>query len=261
MTENKSTDEIDLMELFVNGYGALKKNLLLFILFPLAGVGIALLIAFNSKDKFASTMMVSTKLLTHTEAKFIVEQLAQADSIPGLSEDIRSKIVSLRFNVENQVDPEGEVYFRLNAEVRNPSVFQDIQTVCTAYINDSEPVKRNREDQILKNKELIQKINQEIAAMELVKEQSDSRAMATYINPSALYSKTIELYEQRIGYEIALQRIKSLNIVKGFDSLIKDARISKVIAAAIGGICGLLIVVTILFLQYFNAYMQKLHAK
>jgi uncharacterized protein YacL len=103
---------------------------------------------------------------------------------------------------------------------------------------------------------MIAKIDNEIAAMDQVKQKTD--AMASYVDPSELYAKTVELFRIRTESEIKLKNINTVHVAKGFGSLIKDARLSKMLAAAIGLALGFVIAILLLFIKFFNDYNRAL---
>jgi uncharacterized protein YacL len=49
-----------------------------------------------------------------------------------------------------------------------------------------------------------------------------------------------------------------VHVAKGFGSLIKDARLSKMLAAAIGLALGFVIAILLLFIKFFNDYNRAL---
>lgn len=257
MSQLQNSDEIDLMELLARGYASFKRNIFLFILIPLAGAGIALGFSYTSKEKFSSSMMVETELLTPNEAKFIVEELKKTDSIPGLKR-YTSELLGLRFQVEdNETSGGKEVYLRITATVTTPAIFPSLEEVLIRYLNDTRPVRRNRTVREAFLKSMITEIDEEIAAMDKIKQQTDTRTMSNYVAPADLYAKTVEIYEQRNEFEMELKEIQSVHIVKGFQSLVKDARMSKAMLAIIGFIIGFLVVVVIMFVRYFNNFYKS----
>jgi tetrahydromethanopterin S-methyltransferase subunit F len=246
------------MELLARVYRAIKRNLLLFTVLPVTGVIFTLSLAYNSSDKFSSSMMITTDLLSEQEAKFIFDELEKADSIPGLSSEERKKLLGLNFEVAQgeQNDKSKRVYLKVTAIVTDPTIFPSLEKTVVLYINSVDPVVRSRKDQELFYKQMIAKIDNEIAAMDQVKQKTD--AMASYVDPSELYAKTVELFRIRTESEIKLKNINTVHVAKGFGSLIKDARLSKMLAAAIGLALGFVIAILLLFIKFFNDYNRAL---
>ena len=117
MTKKMNSDEIDLMELLARVYRAFKRNLLLVIILPVSGVIFTLSLAYNSGDKFSSSMMITTDLLSANEARFIFDELEKADSVPGLSSEEKKKLLGLNFDVDQgeQIDKTKQVYLKITA--------------------------------------------------------------------------------------------------------------------------------------------------
>jgi hypothetical protein len=268
MTQKTVSGEIDLMELLAKGYRAVKANLLVFIILPLAGLVLMFSLSFRSGNKYASSMMITTNLLSENEAKFIFEELGRADSIPGLSEEESKKLVSLKFEVEKGLsigtnDPKlasnGQmVYLKIIANVTDPSVFPAIEKKLIAYLNNVGPVMQNRKNLEIFYKSVIQKIDHEIAAMDQIK-SSDKNALANYVDPANLFAKTVELYKERVDNEVKLKNIESVQVAKGFGSLIKDSKMPKVIVAMVGLLMGLALATFLMFVRYFNSYNRSLN--
>lgn len=258
MTKKIHSDEIDLMELLARVYRAIKRNLLLFTVLPVTGVIFTLSLAYNSSDKFSSSMMITTDLLSENEAKFIFDELEKADSIPGLSSEEKRKMLGLNFEVEQgeQNDRSKRVYLKVTAIVKDPAVFPSLEKTVVRYINSVDPVVRSRKDQELFYKQMIAKIDNEIAAMDQIKQKTD--AMASYVDPSELYAKTVELFRIRTESEIKLQNINTVHVAKGFGSLIKDARLSKLLVAIVGLGLGFVIAILLMFIKFFNDYNRAL---
>lgn len=258
MTKKIHSDEIDLMELLARVYRAIKRNLLLFTVLPVVGVIFTLSLAYNSSDKFSSSMMITTDLLSENEAKFIFDELEKADSIPGLSGEEKKKLLGLSFEVaqSEQSDKSKRVYLKVTAIVTDPTIFPALEKTVVLYINSVDPVVQNRKDQELFYKQMIAKIDNEIAAMDQVKQKTD--AMASYVDPSGLYAKTVELFKIRTESEIKLQNIHTVHVAKGFGSLIKDARMSKLLVAIVGLMLGFVIATLLLFIKFFNDYNRAL---
>jgi hypothetical protein len=261
MTQKTQSDEIDLMELLARVYRAIKHNLLIFTILPIAGMIFTISMAYNSDDKFSSSMMITTDLLSINEAKFIFDELEKADSIPGLSSEERENLFALNFDVEQgeqQNDKAKTVNLKVTAIVKDPKTFPSLEKEIVQYLNSVDPVIRNRRDQQIYYKQMIEKIDSEIAFMDQIKKQTDSKSMASYVDPSDLYAKTVDLFKIRTESEIKLNNIQSVHVAKGFGSLIKDAKTPKLIVAIVGFVGGLVIATLLLFIKFFNDYNKAL---
>lgn len=259
MSRQQTSGEIDLMELLAKAYRVFLKNILLFIIIPLLCIGIALLLTYNAAKKFSSSMMVTTTLLTENEGRFIFEELGKSDSIPGLDRQNGINLVGLKFGIESATgSPEREVYLKITATVKDPALFPFLEGVVVNYLNNTRPVRRARESKELFYKNMIREIDSEIAGMNKIKEQTDTRSMAAYLSPSDLYAKTVELYEKRSDYELKLKDINTVHVVKGFQSLVKDVNLSKSLAVIIGFLAGTMLALFIVFIRYFTGYYKSM---
>jgi hypothetical protein len=104
---------------------------------------------------------------------------------------------------------------------------------------------------------MIRKIDGEIAAMDQIKSEISSKVQATYLSPADLFANTVSLYKEKTAYELKLQEIKNVHLVKGFDSLTTDAKMSKVLVVLIGFVTGLFVLFLLLFLKFFINYFSQ----
>jgi hypothetical protein len=266
--DKKQPDEIDLMELLAKAYRSIKRHMVLFIALPVTGAALALVISFNAKDQYSSSMMISTDLISRNEAEFIVKELSAADSLPGLTTKEAERLLNLKFTVESKIEKialrnevviDREVVFlKITAEVRDPSIYPSLETKLIHYMNTIEPVVQNRKRQEFLHRKMITKIDSEIVKLDNIRRQADNKTIAGYMNPASLYAKTVELYEDRTQREIRLQDLAGVHLTKGFGSLMKDSRMSRVVICGMGIIGGLFLFVVIMFVQFFNRYNRSL---
>jgi hypothetical protein len=259
----KGSDEIDLMELLARGYRGIKNNILLFITLPLAGISIALLIFYITGESYASSMMVTTDLISASESKFISEELDNESTMLGLTLDEAKKVKSITFKIEKEAPPLTKleireyreyVFFAITAEVSDPAIFPILEKKILVYLDSLEPVIEKREREKSLNLRMIEKIDQEIAMMDNIKTHVDSKVITSSTDPSNLFAKAVELFQDRTEREIRLKEIESVHLTKGFSSLIKDAKIAKSVYVAIGFVGGMVVFVLIMFVRFFNRY-------
>jgi hypothetical protein len=263
------SDQIDLMALLAKAYRGIKRNLVLFVALPAVGVGLALVISFNAKDQYSSSMMISTDLISKQELEFIIDALAAADSImPGLTAEEARQLTGLRFTVENKIEhialrkdvsvDHEIVFLQITAHVTDPQIFPSLERKILRYINTIEPIVQNRRRQEFLNREMIAKIDSEISKLNGISREPTSKAMAGYINPASMFAKTVELFEDRTEREARLRDVASVHLTKGFGSLMKDAKLPRTIICILGFMGGLFLFVLIMFAQYFNQYNRSL---
>ena len=258
MEKNVNAGEINLLELGARFLDALRKNLILTILLPLAGLIAAFLFSYQSKNAFQSGMLIETSLLSERECEFLFNELNKVDDeFPGITPEIATHIKKLRYEVikANGTTPsDGNVYLQVTAVVSQKNILPPLEGLSVKFINESEPVIRHRREREQFYSAMIMKINTEIAAMETVKNNVDSHAQANFLDPSELYKATVALYKEKTEYEIKLEESGSIHLVKGFESLTIDAKLNKIIVALIGLLLGFVILSLLLFVKFFIGY-------
>lgn len=262
MDKAVKTGEIDLLELGARFLEALRQNLILTLFLPIAGLVIALVTSYKSKDLFQSGMLIETSLLSDKECEFLFNQLNQASEFPGITPEIAAHLEKLHYEViknetNNITTTDKSVYLQVTATVSQKSIFPPLEGLIVKFIDQSEPVVRHRKDRERFYSSMILKIDSEISAMDDVKRQVKGNVQATYLNPSELYKTTVALYKDKTEYEIKLQEVKNVHLVKGFDSLTIDAKASKLIVALVGFLAGFALLSLIIFIRFFISYYNR----
>lgn len=253
------SEEVNLLDLIAGFLATLKRNLLLTILFPLAGMLVALAVSYNSRDLFESSLLVETSLLSENECQFLFDQLNKVGTIPGLTNEEEQKLSGFSFKVYKTATDdelnEKSIYIETTARVSDRNVFPVLQNALMNVINSYPPIARHRSEREKYYGDMITKIDLEIQAMENVKKQVAGDVQATYLNPSELYANTVQLYRDKLIYELRRNQIKSVHLVKGFDTLTVDARSGPLLAVIVGFIIGVAILCVVLFVQYLARYL------
>jgi hypothetical protein len=254
------SEEVDLLDLLASFLAALKRNLIFTIGLPLLGMLIALAVSYKSKDLFESALLIETSLLSENECNFIFNQLNKVGSIPGLSDQERNQVAWFRFELLKgtaaniATDPKEEsLFMEVTARVYDKEVFPSLEKAVVRIINENPSVVRHRIERERFYGEMIRKIETEISSMEKVKAVSDNN-VANYINPAELYAGSVELYREKVLFEIRRDQIKSVQLIKGFDSLTIDAKLSRVVVAIIGFSIGFACLCIFLFVRFFIRY-------
>lgn len=255
------SEEVGLLDLFAGAFTTLKKNVTLAIAIPLVGIASGVYYYLSSSNSWESSILMETSLLSLQEAKFLFEQLEKSRLLPGLEEDQQQKVKMLSFEVFDQNEKvnslnERTVYLQVTARVSEKEVFQPLQQALLNIVNTSSPVLRHRTERTSFYDKLISKIDEEINAMEKVKGQIPGETQATYLNPSLLYSQTVELFREKMTLEIRKEDVASVHLIKGFNTLTFDRKPSFIIPVAVGFVVGLLLLSIILFLKFFASYFR-----
>jgi hypothetical protein len=253
------SEEVNLLDLFASFLAALKKNLVLSILMPVIGLVIALVVSYKSRDQFESSMLIETSLLPENECEFLFEQLNKVGTIPGLTVEERKQLAGFKFAIKNDAATtdnnlnETSLYLEVTARVYNQDLFPPLEKAVLKVVNENSSVVRRRNERDKFYGQLIQEIDKEINSMEKIK-QDVGNNIAHYINPSELYATTVNLYKEKLQYEIRRDQIKTVHLIKGFDSLTIDAKQNKIVVAIVGFAIGFAALCAFLFIQFFVRY-------
>ena len=265
------SEEVNLLDLLASFFAALKRNLVLTILLPIIGVVIALAVSYKSRDLFESSLLIETSLLSENECRFLFDQLNKVGTIPGLTNEERSQLAGFEFQVikndipasqDNMALNEKSLYLEVTARVYNQQVFPSLQKAVLRVVNENSSVVRHRAEREKFYGEMIRRIEEEISSMEQIKKQVTANVQATYLNPSDLYATTVQLYRDKIQFEIRREQIASVHLIKGFDSLTIDAKLSRLFVVMLGLSIGFSALCLFLFIQFFLRYFtvyEKTH--
>lgn len=258
MENTTSSREIDLLQVLAKFYRALKKNKIVVILCLLCGLAGGLLLSNYSKDPVKASMMIVTDLLSENEIKFLADQFAKADTIPGITADQKILIKEITFEVKSEdvLGKSPNVSLQLTATVFDSKVLIPLQNSVVNFLNHAEPTIRKKENKKEFYVNMIRKIDSELAALDNVKSQIDNKAKATFLDPSDLFTKSVELYDKKVLYKIALDELHSVQVIKGFGALTKSAKWPKMFYAFLGLLVGFGIALVIMFMQFFNEYYR-----
>ncbi len=259
--ERNSSNDISLLEVAIASYETLRRNMMLTILLPLAGIAIGVVYHFVSSDRFQSSMLIETSLLTKQEGEFLLDQIDEVKQLPGLSEENLSKILRLKFDIlEGNVSLKQNyrtILIKATARVTDPHAFPKLQAAVINVIDSTDIIKLHRSERQIYYTSLIAKIDGELSAMENVKQQVSGNVQATYLNPALLYEQTVELFREKAELQMQLSEISSLRVVKEFESLLAYKKLSLPVTIILGFICGVAVLITVLFLKSLFAQMNR----
>jgi len=260
MERKHSAQEINLLEMLAKLYGTLRRNWLLAIILPVLGIIAGYGQYSLSKDALKSSMMISTRLITEEESNFLFDELGKGRAIFGLT---KGKITQIKFSVKEGKKNDSEldklntappVYFKITATIKDTSALPEIQEAIINYLNNTAPIKRHREQRQKLYNLMIFKIDQELAALNEVEKEVGNQTKATFLDPSTLFSRSVDLYRERVTYELALKDIESVQVVKGFGS---PSRPSRIIFVSLGLLAGIILLAIVIFARYFRSYYNQ----
>jgi hypothetical protein len=264
MEQRPSNQEIDLLKLLAKTYNIVKRNIILVIVCPGLGLLLGLLfVQFSNRAVPSSapvaqaSLMISSDLLSESEANFLCNYLVSSDSLPGLSKKQRESLTDLSYEVrKEQARDRLLVFIKISATIKDPQVLNPLQKGILTYFNDSEPVARQRYLKEKLYKAMIEKLDKEIAGLEEIKKGINLKTPNIIFDA---YSQSVNLYERRINYQNALES-NNVSIVKGFNFTLttpETSAKSKLPYLLLGFLSGIVLLAIILFLKFFSAYYKE----
>jgi len=250
MENQRVSDDVDLLHAAAKFYWILKNNVVLIILCVVVGIGLGIVLSRFAKDAVKSRMMVETAFINQQEAKFLVNELDGINFLPGK----RSK---LEYDVKTGDREDKNIYIIVTASAGDTTDLSHIQASIKKFLNQSEPFLRRKKETAEVCLNMIKEINIQLADLASVKEKVDDKSKATFLNPADLFTKTVDLYNKRLNYEIELQNAESVHIVKGFDTVARSARIPSSMYVLAGLLFGGIVAIVALVLKRFSKYYRE----
>ncbi len=268
MSANPS-DEIDLQQLAINIVRYFQRYLRFISISTLIGTLSGLVFYFVLPPVYESQMIVMSDILTSSYSDRLTESLDRLikeknDSILaqrlGLTVNEAKKITqieieSVKKEASTSKDNESSTFI-ITVNVKQQSLLLKLQEGLISYLRNNEFVKtrvRQREEMY---KTLIDKLDLEIQSLDSLKARlfqgkpvySKSSEMLL-VDPTNIYSKIIELTQQRIGYKNALELFNSIQLIEGFTPFKKPASPKLSIALVVGFALGFFGAIGILTLK------------
>ena len=145
---NSVSEEVSLLDLLASFLATLKRNIILALALPAAGILTGLIVSYNSSDRFESALLVETSLISENECKFLFEQLNKAGAIPGLTKQEQKSLVGFSFKVYRNASEyelnEKSVFIEVTARVTDKKMFPALQQALLTVINQYPSVARHR---------------------------------------------------------------------------------------------------------------------
>jgi hypothetical protein len=259
--EGKPTHEIDLLQLSAGVLRELKKHWVIAIALPLVGFIIGVFAAKKSERTITSQMFVGTELISRAEGLFLVDQLNETDRLTGMPDSIQHQLRELSYEVTDNggIDKEDKrVYFKISASVYNENLLPVLQQLVINYFNTCEVTVNNRTRQELKCKEMIARINNELAALDQMKKGVTDGSRQEIANAADLYVKAVDLNEKKLEYELILGRLKNPYVIKGFETLTRQEYTSAGLTGSMGFVIGCIFVGIFILIKLFINYYKTL---
>lgn len=264
-------DEIDLLELVSKVVILFKKNLWLIILCIAICFGASLAIYYSKDRVYSSRMIVYSDILTKSYSEKLalnLKDLIEDDSYTELSSKLgltpgeAEELVDLRIesaldDASPQVEEARRLFLVITVEVKDNAILPKLQTGIMKFIGENSFVKVRVEQRKKYYEELIQKVSMEIEKLEEVKKKISEGTFKSgggmlLMDPSEPFSKSIDLFKERLSYQQSLELVNSVQLVEGFvpfDRPIKP-RLSLTIGEGI--LAGFLLASMIMFFRYIS---------
>lgn len=251
-------DEIDLQQLAVSIVRYFQRYLRFISISSVVGVFLGLGFYLILPPVYESQMIVMSDILTSSYSDRLTEsldRLIKEDNDSILAERLNLtaieakqiseiEIESVKKEVSDTKDNESSTFI-ITVSVKQKSLLPKLQNGLISYLRNNEYVKtrvRQREEMY---KTLIEKLDQEIQSLDSLKSRlfqgkpvySKSSEMLL-VDPTNIYSKIIELTQQRIGYKNALELFNSIQLIEGFTPFKKPASPKLSVALVVGFALG-----------------------
>ncbi len=262
MTENQkqpATDEIDLLQLLAKAVLLIKANLKIIAFAFFLGTILGLVFYQFSPKVYESRMLISSDILTESYSKPLVEdleKLAKEKNFIALSSKLKLTVQQAaalgKIKIENATE-KGEVskeqeknYLTVTCQSQDNSIWPSFQNGLINFFETNSFVKIRVEQRKKFFNELIGKLNDEIADLELLKTKimngdlsSKSKENMVLMDPTTINSELIELNIQKMNFINSLEIVNSVQLVEGFTKFEKPASPKLSISLAAGSSFGL----------------------
>lgn len=260
-TPKTSSDEIDLMELFLKLVRMIKKNFTMIVSFFVVGTLLGSVYGMFGTKVYESKMMVTSDILTDAYNDKLGENLNDllkeknleliANKL-SLSKEESENLVSIKIESAQKEKPsqkeDEKRWFLITAKVLNQEVLDKLEKGIATYLENNEFVKIRIEQKKNFNRELIKKIEKEILTLENFKNKVyegnffENNKGNVMFDPTVVNVRIIELNKEKLKYENDLQIVNSVQIVEGFTKFNKPVSPNKAISLAAGATLGLFFV-------------------
>lgn len=259
-------DEIDLVALVLQAVRAIRSNFWLILLFFVLGTALGFGYYYSSRKVFENKMIVSSKIMTESYSKKLVDNLNQyiregnraaLASQLSITEQTAREIGYIK--IESPYSNEGEiskeidrVHFVITVDVFSQDILPDLQKGLISYFENNEYVKIrvNQNREFLKT--VIAKIDQEIKDLEGLKAKIYSGDLfqnsknGVMFDPTVVNTKIIDLTREKIKYQNDLELVNSVQLLEGFTRFDKPVKPLLSLSLVAGSSMGILLVVIFL---------------
>jgi len=271
-----TTDEIDLLGLLAKGVLIVKSNFVFIIASFLICTALGLVYYQFSPKIYESKMLISSDILTESYSKSLTDNLSklikeknfqslseklsvpadQAPNIEGI--EIKSaieKAVDLAENLKN--------YLVVEVRTKDNTIWPQLQNGIIGYLQNNEFVKIRVEHRKKYYNQTIEKINLELADLEILKKKiadgylaQSSKESLVLFDPTTVNSKILELNKEKINLQNSLETVNSVQVVEGFTVFKKPASPKLSISLISGSSFGLVVVCLFIIFKSVSAIVK-----
>lgn len=256
--QSTSSDEIDIVELFLKAVKGIKNNSVLIISTLLIGIGLGWTYYQFSTKIYESKMLILAEPYTETIIinidKLIGESNAQVLSEKlNLPADQVTKIVGIKI-IEKLEKPseipeeEDKTYFTLSVEMRDNSFWSQVQEGLMFYFKNNEFINIKTEQKKKYINQIVERINTELIDLEKLKEnitegglvQANKQSIVLF-DPTTISTKILALNKEKINLQNSLESINGVQIVEGFTVYKNPSKPKFSLSLAAGALFGIFI--------------------
>lgn len=243
MTEEKRTDEIDLIELFLNIYIFFKKHFWFFTIAVVIGAILGYSTKFFSKEHYESSSLINSYtvsdniLIKHIDN---IQSIISDNNISYLSERMEidsanlKSINSLTAEIvyDEKDDKKSLGFVKVTANVDNNKILNRLNQGITNYL-EKEPFVQNEISLFIENNQnLIEEIDKQIAKIEALQEKLVHTAQSKgdvniYNDQNSFQNELLGLIKEKQHREKLLQFATPYRIIQDFTIYQKPIRKTK----------------------------------
>lgn len=262
-------NEIDIKDLFFQFAFIIKREIKLIIILLIAGMIVGISYAFFSKKVYESKMVLHSGLLSFAFTSEILDNLnllILEKNDQALSETLKIPLESaqklVRFEVksliEDKFNPLKEVEKNtlvIKVRTLDRGQFPQIQDALINYFENNAFVKIRIEQKRELYREMIKKVNSEIADLQELKnklykgEYLQNMKGNLMFDPTTVNSKIIELSRENINTQHGLILADNIQVINGFTAVVQPVWPRKSILAVLGGALGIALALSIIFIK------------
>lgn len=201
-------------------------------------------------------MMVVSEVLSERECDYLMRRLELTDSLNPLATEQFKHKVNVSHTIEQ--DPWSKsTHVEITIRADDGSLLEPVQNTILDFMEGNEAARRQVAESKEYHTKMIAEIDRELQSIEEVKNQFDNKTKATFLNPSDLFTASLNLRERKINLQIRLKDIRAFRPVEGVTAMSKKVKLPALILIAIGFVGGCMMLMVTLFIKFFLEYYRE----